>query len=96
MKSSQILLPLLSILPLLIFDAARAQTVSKVSVAAKGAFEFEKSYPKAADGKTPFNLLTGFIKPKSGQKINYFVFRNKRRNDQISKIDFDEHVLCGR
>ncbi|MER8714890.1 hypothetical protein [Mesorhizobium sp. M1295] len=75
MKSSQILLLLLSILPLLIFDAARAQTVSKVSVAAKGAFEFEKSYPKAADGKTPFNLLKGFLEPKNGQKINYFVFR---------------------
>ncbi|MER8698503.1 hypothetical protein [Mesorhizobium sp. M1273] len=73
MKSSQILLLLLlSILPLLIFDAARAQTVSKVSVAAKGAFEFDKSYPKAAGGKTLFNLLTGFLKPKSGAKDKLF------------------------
>jgi len=73
MKSGKILPLLLSVLSLLIIDGAKAQTVSNVSLVAKGAFELDGNYPKGRDGKALLNLLPGFLKPENGQKINYFV-----------------------
>jgi len=55
MKSGKILPLLLSVLSLLIIDGAKAQTVSKVSLVAKGAFELDGNYPKGRDGKALLN-----------------------------------------
>ncbi|RWC38332.1 hypothetical protein [Mesorhizobium sp.] len=59
----------------LMFSEAYAQESFTLSVKDKGTFKLDKNYPKEDGGIGLFNFHRMIAKPRTGDKINYFIFK---------------------